>query len=85
MFECQLANPEVDMNAYYFLEMGNGVETQPTESNAKNQRIQMESERKHYINHCCNVADLYRAGQLKSINVKWLAQVNSKEVYNAFQ
>ena len=85
MFECQLANPEVDMNAYYFLEMGNGVETQPTESNAKNQRIQMESERKHYINHCCNVADLYRAGQLKPINVKWLAQVNSKEVYNVFQ
>jgi len=85
MFECQLTNPEVDRNAYYFLEMGQGVETQPTESNAKNQRIQMESERKHYINHCCNVADLYRAGQLKSINVKWLAQVNSKEVYNAFQ
>ncbi|NBW13136.1 MAG: hypothetical protein EBR82_34455 [Caulobacteraceae bacterium] len=85
MFEFQLKNPEVYRNAYYFLEMGNGVETQPTESNARTQRILMESERKIYINHCCDVADLYRAGQLKPINVKWLAQVNSKEPYNVFQ
>lgn len=85
MLELQLNNPELDVKGYYFLEMGNGVETQPTESNAISQRILMESERKIYINHCCNVADSYRAGQLKPIDVKWLSQVNSKEDYNVFQ
>ena len=85
IFEYQLEHPEVYVKAYYFLEMGPGVQPQPTESNAVDQRVEMEGERKRYIVHCCNVADLYRAGQLKPIDVKWLAQVNSKEEPNVFQ
>lgn len=85
MFEHQLENPEVDMKGYYFLEQGPGIDTQPTEKNIVSQRVLMESERKVYINHCCKVADSYRAGQIKPIDVKWLAQANGKEKYNEFQ
>jgi len=85
MFEHQLKNPEADINGYYYLEMGQGVEIQPTENNAASLRILAENERKLYINHCCNVADAHRAGQIKPIGVRWNAQVNGKEKYNEFQ
>ena len=85
IFETALANPQDQLTEYAFLEMGKGVAVQPTENNANDLRIKLESEKKLYINHCCNVADAYRSGQLKKIDVKWLAQVNECERYNEFQ
>jgi len=85
IYQERLKNPDVEMIEYAFLEMGQGVKVQPTEENARTQRILLESERKEYINHCCDVADAHRSGQLKRNEVKWLAQVNSNEKFNEFQ
>jgi len=85
IFEERINNPDVDMIEYALLEMGKGVATQPTEENIRQQRIDLESERKKYINHCCDVADAHRSGQLKYIQVEWLAQANNKERPNEFQ
>ena len=85
IYEKATATPGIHLNEYAFLEMGKGVKNQPTEENAVQLRIQLESLKKIYINHCCKVADQYRSGQLNRINVKWMAQVNETEKYNEFQ
>lgn len=85
IYEKATATPGIKLNEYAYLEMGKGVKNQPTEENAVQLRIQLESEKKKYINHCCKVADQYRNNQLNQINVKWMAQVNENEKYNEFQ
>lgn len=85
IFEGRMNRPDSDIIEYAFLEMGQGVATLPTEENIRQRRIDLESERKIYINHCCDVADAHRSGQLKGIDVKWLAQANKKERPNEFQ
>lgn len=85
IYEKATATPGIHLNEYAFLEMGQGVKNQPTEENAVQLRIQLESQKKKYIIHCCKVADQHRNGQLNQINVKWMAQVNENEKYNEFQ
>jgi hypothetical protein len=85
MFEHQLKNKDADIKAYYFLEQGSGVDVQPTEENISSRRVEMESNRKTYLTHCCKVADAYRDGQIKPIDVKWLSQANGIEPYNVLQ
>ena len=65
--------------------MGQGVKIEPTEENVNQLRLNLESEKKIYITHCCKVADQHRSGQLNQVNVKWMAQVNETEKYNEFQ
>lgn len=85
IFEKATATPGIHLNEYAFLEMGQGVKNQPSEENAVQLRIQLESQKKNYIIHCCKVADQHRSGQLKTINVNWMAQLNYKEKNNEFQ
>jgi hypothetical protein len=81
----QLEFPDNDYTIYSFLEQGQGVNIEPTEQNIQELRVQMEAERKRYINHCVRVANACRTGKLKTPTYKWLAQANNIEVYNEFQ
>lgn len=81
----QLEFPENDYIIYSFLEQGQGVNTEPTEDNIQDLRVEMEAERKRHINYCVRVANANRAGKLKTPTYKWLAQANNIEVYNEFQ
>lgn len=85
IFEWATSTPGIQLNEYAFLEMGQGVTTQPTEENADEQRIILESGLRKYVKHCCKVADQYRSGELKMPNRKWLSQVNETEKFNEFQ
>ena len=85
IFDSRLSNPDIDITEYAYLETDSGVAIQPTEENIKQLRIDLESERKKYINHCCRVSDSHRSGQLKAIDVRWLAQANYIEKPNEFQ
>tara|TARA_Y100000022_G_scaffold197942_1_gene207370 strand:+ start:674 stop:1939 length:1266 start_codon:yes stop_codon:yes gene_type:complete len=85
IYDKAVKNPGVQYKEYAFLEMGNGVSIQPTEDNACDRRVVLESEKKRYIQHCCGVADAHRSGQLMKIDVKWLSQVNEYERHNEFQ
>jgi len=85
IFEKATATPGIHLNEYAFLEMGQGVRNQPTEENTVQLRTQLESQKRNYIIHCCKVADQHRSGQLNTINVKWMAQLNYKEKHNEFQ
>jgi hypothetical protein len=85
IYEKATATPGIHLNEYAFLEMGQGVKIEPTEENVNQLRLNLESEKKIYITHCCKVADQHRSGQLNQVNVKWMAQVNETEKYNEFQ
>lgn len=85
LLEKQLEFPENEYTIYSFLEQGQGVSTQPDESNIQELRVQMEAERKRHLNYCMRVVSAYRSGKLKAPVYKWLAQANNVEVYNEFQ
>lgn len=85
LLEKQLEFPENEYTIYSFLEQGQGVSTQPNESNIQELRVQMEAERKRHINYCMRVVTAYRSGKLKTPAYKWLAQANNVETYNEFQ
>lgn len=85
IFEKQFEYPENEYEMYAWLERGQGVSTQPTPENVDQLRVELEGDRKKHINYCCKVADKYRAGEIKPLRVRWLAQSNETEEYNVFQ
>tara|TARA_R100000030_G_C3239386_1_gene120244 strand:- start:111 stop:1139 length:1029 start_codon:yes stop_codon:yes gene_type:complete len=86
LLENALEYPDHQVQAISHLSIGQGVTTQPNESNAKKLRMEHDRFIAEFIRDTMvPVVDSWREGKLKLPTLHWVAQVNGKEKLDQFQ